>query len=349
LWIDECEAVEPPEFLIADWLVRDTVTCVYGAPGAYKSFFCLEAGFCLAAGIPFSGRAVPQTSVAYVAAEGQRGIALRVEALCASHGVRPQRNSFRLITKPLNLLDDAEVTVFINYLADLERCEAIDFGLVVLDTYSQCIAGADENSQAVASKASSNMIRIRRDLETTVVYVHHTGKDASRGMRGSDALRANTDCAVEVIRDAERNAATAHVRRSKDAPTGERIRFNMKFQKVTRLAGAEFDGSLVPEFVAEEPIVGVKLPTEGRTLSWLQDLLNHMSEGQVVSVKQAVVMTGRYANTHYKTKLAELLPVGMAVAVPDADGVVIGQIGRIQSARSDSQYGDIKCLSKMAE
>jgi hypothetical protein len=322
---------------------------VYGAPGAYKSFLCLEAAFCLAAGIPFAGRDVQQTSVAYVAAEGQRGIALRIEALCASHSLRPQRNSFRLITKPLNLLDDAEVTVFINYLAELERREGIDFGAVVLDTYSQCIAGADENSQAVASKASSNMIRIRRDLETTVVYVHHTGKDASRGMRGSDALRANTDCAVEVIRDDEANAATAHVRRSKDAPTGERIRFNMRFQKVARFAGAEFDGSLVPEFVGEEPIVGVPMPTGGRTISWLEDLLMHMSEGQVVSVKQAVLMTGRSANSHYKTKLADLLPLGMAVDVSDADGEVIGQIGRVQGSRPDNQYGDIKCLSKTAE
>lgn len=190
LWIDECAAVEPPEFLIPNWLVRDTVSCLYGAPGAFKSFFGLEAAFCLAAGIPFAGRLVRQTNVAYVAAEGQRGIALRLEALCEAHGVRPARASLRLITQPLSLLDDAEVTVFINYLADLQRREGIDFDLVVLDTYSQCIAGADENSQAVASKASSNMIRIRRDLETTVVYIHHTGKDASRGMRGSDALRA---------------------------------------------------------------------------------------------------------------------------------------------------------------
>jgi RecA-family ATPase len=100
------------------------------------------------------------------------------------------------------------VTRFISHLAAMERREEIDFGLIVLDTYLQCIAGADENSQAVASKASSNMIRIRRELATSVVYVHHTGKDASRGMRGSDALRANTDCAVEVTRDEEGKAAT---------------------------------------------------------------------------------------------------------------------------------------------
>ena len=287
LWTDECQNVEPPVYLIPDWLVQDTVTCVYGAPGAYKTYFMLEAGYCLAAGIPFAGQQVQRTSVAYVAAEGQRGLAMRLEALSEAHQVIPAHNSFRLITQPLNLLDDDAVTRFIRYLGDLEQREKIDFRLVVLDTYSQCISGADENSQAVASKASSAMIRIRRELETTVVYVHHTGKDDSREMRGSDALRANTDGAVKIVKDDEDSPfATAIVKRSKDAPTGGRVRFKMNFQKIPRLAGAKFDGSLVCEFVEEVPIVGVPLPKSGRIIPPLEDVLNHMTPGQVISVKQ---------------------------------------------------------------
>lgn len=349
LWIDEFEQVEPPEYLIRNWLVKDTVTCVYGAPGSYKSFWCIEAGFCLAAGIPFAGKAVHQTSVAYVAAEGQRGLAQRVEALCEAHKVRSARNSFRLITRPLSLLDDAEVGQFIAYLKDLQHREGIAFGLVVLDTYSQCIAGADENAQATASKASSNMIRIRRELETTVIYVHHTGKDEHRGMRGSDALRANTDGAVEIIRDDHtcgNSPATAIVRRSKDARIGDRQRFLMKFQKIARLAGQEFDGSLVPEFVAEEAIRVIPLPDEGQKLGWLEDLVIQMELDQKVSVKKALTMTGRSASTHYKDKLAGLLPLNMGVDVRDMDGDVIGQLMRVASERADNQYGDIQCVAK---
>jgi hypothetical protein len=43
---------------------------VYGGPGAYKSFFDLEAAFGLAGGIPFAGKPVSHFSLAYVAAEG---------------------------------------------------------------------------------------------------------------------------------------------------------------------------------------------------------------------------------------------------------------------------------------
>ena len=347
LWIDECQDVEPPIFLISDWLVQDTVTCIYGAPGAYKTYFMLEAGFCLAAGVPFAGKPVHQTSVAYVAAEGQRGLAMRLEALSEAHQVVPDRNSFRLITQPLNLLDDEAVTCFIRYLFDLEKREKIDFGLVVLDTYSQCISGADENSQAVASKASSAMIRIRRELETTLVYVHHTGKDESRGMRGSDALRANTDGAIEIVRDDEDSPfATAIVKRSKDAPTGRRVRFKMTFQKIRRLSGHKFGGSLVPEFLDEVAIVGTPLPKSGRTITPLEDVLNHITEGQVCSVANVLKMIGQAANKHYKDKLAALLPFDVAMPVHNTDSDLIGILARIQSARADNQYGDIKCLSK---
>jgi AAA domain-containing protein len=63
LWIDECQTIEPPKFLIKPWLVKGTVTCVYGAPGSFKSFFCLEAAFRLATGTAFAGRSVTKTSV----------------------------------------------------------------------------------------------------------------------------------------------------------------------------------------------------------------------------------------------------------------------------------------------
>ena len=69
----------------------------------------LEAGFCLATGIQFAGERVQQTSVPYVAAEGQRRLAMRLEALSEAHQVIPAHNSFRLITQPLNLLDDVSV------------------------------------------------------------------------------------------------------------------------------------------------------------------------------------------------------------------------------------------------
>jgi len=348
LWIDECSSVEPPEYMIRPWLVKDTVSCAYGPPGSGKSFFLFEAAYCLATGTPFAGQPVKHTNVMYVAAEGEKGMSIRLEALAEAHGLQPHPRSIRLITQPLNLLDDDSVTRYIRYTRNLQNKTGQHFGLHVFDTYSQCISGADENSQATASKASSNMIRIRRELECTVVYVHHTGKDIGRGMRGSDALRANTDGAVEIVKDENGDVATATLVRAKDAPTGGRIRFRTKFQKVPRLAGHEFDGSLVLEFVQEVPIKAIPLPDAGHAITWQEDLLSKMKEGDVISVAKALTLTSRPTNTHYKSKLAELVPLNKAIDVTNGTGDVIGRIGRQPGARADNQFGDIICVAKSA-
>lgn len=345
IWLDECATIEPPSYLIAPWLVKDTVTCVYGAPGSFKSFYCLEAAFRLATGTPFAGRAVEQTSVAYVAAEGQAGIAMRLEALRERHGLTGHRNSVRLITRPINLLDDEEIKRFIQHLMMLERTEGIDFGLVVIDTYSQCIAGAEENSQGVASKASANMIRIRRELRTTVLYVHHTGKDEGRGMRGSDALRANTDGAVLIDREENTLDAVAILKRVKDAPLLGKIRFSMSMQKIARLANQEIDGSLVAEFVPEELIIAANAP--GRPYTVLGHLLQQMVAGQTLSVARALKTVCQHVNPHYKEKLAEQLPFDREVDVIDEARHLSGTL--IRRLKAGDKWGEITCLSKFSE
>ena len=92
--------------------------------------------------------------------------------------------------------------------------------------------------------------------------------------------------------------------------------------------------------------MGVPLPKSGRIITPLEDVLNHMTPGQVISVKQVLTTTGQNTSKHYRDKLAALLPWEMSVAVKNADGDLIGTMARVQSVRPDNQYGDIKCLSK---
>ena len=91
------------------------------------------------------------------------------------------------------------------------------------------------------------MIRVRRELETTVVYVHHTGKDDSREMRGSDALRANTDGAVKIVSTADKRTRTG---------TGEHGEYYTTEQKVIMNGG---DPLLVDS---------IKGQTRGKQLTW---------------------------------------------------------------------------------
>ena len=346
LWGDETETVQPPTYLIKPWLVEDTVTCVFGEPGSFKSFFCLEAALCFASGTPFAGHPVKRTSVAYVAAEGQGGIALRVEAWQEKRGVKLRHTDLLLITQPVNLMDAANVSMFIRHLKELEKRHGIHFGVVMLDTYSQCIAGGDENSAAVASLATASMIRMRRELGATVVFVHHTGKDKGRGMRGSDALRGNTDGAIEVERIEGSMSAVAKVVRHKDAPIGGSVPFTMELAGLARLAGCDLDASLVcsfPDQVEVQP-TGMSRMQDQKIC---RDILNRMQDGEVNTLGKIAKLIGMYDSPFYKSKIADVLALNVSIEVTDNSGASLGILRRfLDPAKGDQRYGSVMCEAK---
>jgi KaiC/GvpD/RAD55 family RecA-like ATPase len=352
LWIDETHTVPPPVYLIKPWLVRDTVTCVYGAPGSFKSFFCLQAAFSLATGTPFNGHPVAKTSVAYLAAEGQGGIAMRLDAIKEHSGIYPSHTDMLLITQAVNLLDPASVDTLIRYLKKEEAKNGIKFGVLFIDTYSQCIAGADENSASVASAASASMIKIRRELSTTVVYVHHTGKDETRGMRGSDALRGNTDGAVEIRRGSETAmTACAVVKRAKDVPIGARIDFETKVVAIPRLHGQDIDASLVCVFGSGIG-AAVPLPTAISRMADQQtrrSILSVMNPGDELSVGKVIrLVPGMHDNKTYKTKVADVLPINIPVEVEDQGGRVLGVlIRKTDASKANNAFGVVVCQNKV--
>ena len=56
--------------------------------------------------------------------------------------------------------------------------------VIVVDTLAQATVGMDENSGEDMTRAIAACKRIQED-EGLVVLIHHTGKDTSRGMRGT--------------------------------------------------------------------------------------------------------------------------------------------------------------------
>jgi hypothetical protein len=343
LWINETHTVRPPEFLIRPWLVRDTVCAVYGAGGSYKSFWCLHAALCIASGTPFNGSPVKRGSVAYIAAEGQAGLALRVEGWKAGHpDVRFDDSDFVLMKKPIQLMDPASVTYHIDRLKKMEKKRRCKFDLIVLDTLSQCIAGADEDKAQSMTVAVSAMIRIRREFDCTVIFVHHSGKDAARRMRGSGALENNTDSMIEVTADKDELTATAHVRRHKDCPDGMKIDFWVERQVIPHLRDHEMGTSLVVRFAeeAEQNEAGAERSPMGIMMA--REILRVLKAGESISVRQLLKRLGKPDSMTYKQKLAACLPLDQVIDVLDDVGGVIGQLRR--KTATNSPYGDVECI-----
>ncbi len=72
-------------------------------------------------------------------------------------------------------------------------------GLIVVDTLARCFGDGDENmARDMNNFVGSCQSLIQWFPDSTVLVVHHTGKDAGRKDRGSTALRAACDTVIEL-------------------------------------------------------------------------------------------------------------------------------------------------------
>ncbi|WP_399697543.1 AAA family ATPase [Xenophilus sp.] len=226
LSIDELEALPPPRWLVPGVLVEGSLAAIYGAPESGKSFLAVDMSMAVAGGLDWHGRPVERGGVLYVAAEGAPGLGKRVRAWKLEHGAQGQQFDFRLMRDELNLAAerDGGVRAFVQAVAD----ELGPLKLVVIDTLNQTAAGADENSAKDMGRYIASMKRLRDETGAAVVVVHHSGKDVSKGMRGSTAILGAMDTTVEVDRDKDRRAITVTVQKQKDAERETPMRFNLE-------------------------------------------------------------------------------------------------------------------------
>jgi hypothetical protein len=134
-----------------------------------------------------------------------------------------------------------------------EAGEAADMPvvMVVIDTLSRAMQGADENAPADMTAFVGNIDRLRTaDDLPHVLIVHHTGKDLAKGSRGHSSLRAATDTEIEIVLvdDAgDGKAAVARVKKQRDMVGENVFPFTIKSVRL----GQDTDGASVTAAVVE--------------------------------------------------------------------------------------------------
>jgi hypothetical protein len=97
-------------------------------------------------------------------------------------------------------------------------------------------------------KFIQNIDAIKAATGAHVVIIHHSGKDASRGMRGHSALLGAADVAIEVTRDKDSKTRTATVVKAKDDADGDVFAFQLDVQEL----GEDQDGDLITTCLVRE-------------------------------------------------------------------------------------------------
>lgn len=216
---DDLHALRPLDWRVRGVLPAVGVAALFGPSASGKSFLGFDLAAFIAEGRDWFGRRVKAAPVVYLALEGEAGFKLRAEAWEQANG-RTLPAGLRLVLQGFKLAGD------VPDLADAILAAVGAGAVVFVDTLNASAPGMDENGPADAGLILESAKALQRLTAGLVVLVHHTGKDASKGMRGHSSLFAAMDGAIEVTRDGDRREW--RVAKSKDGQDGEAHPFRLE-------------------------------------------------------------------------------------------------------------------------
>lgn len=225
LWFATLNTATHQEQLVKRLLLAGSLFVVFGESNSGKTFWMLDLALAIAAGLPWRSRATRKGLVIYIAGEGAASVRARVTAYRLSHPEIGGGLPFAIIPQAVDFLNPEAVGSVIETIRAAESEVGEKCAVVIVDTFARAMAGGDENSAKDVGFAVAGADRIRAEIGCCVGFVHHAGKDATKGARGSSALRAATD--TEILIEGQNGTRTATVTKQRDLETGEPMPFEL--------------------------------------------------------------------------------------------------------------------------
>ena len=227
-------------WLIKEYFPMNSIGVIYGKSGAGKSWIAVDIALHAALGLSWCGKKTKKVKVLYIAAEGGYGLSQRVEAFRIGHKVEQAdiNENFSLIAGAVNLSEPDALKTPLATATDIDEMMAakdIVPGLVVIDTLSQTLSGADENDASAIAQYMNNLAQAFRDkYHCCVIVIHHSGKGDQTTPRGSSAIQANTSFLYQVTREGTQKFCTLSCSHMKDASAPDAIQFLWKEAEICK-------------------------------------------------------------------------------------------------------------------
>jgi hypothetical protein len=218
---DELKNDPPLEWAVRGVLPSNGLGAIYGAPSSGKTFLALDLAFAVAAGRSWFANPVLQKPVAYVALEGSHGIRQRIQAWEKANKTTTPKNLV-FVTSPVSVEDDQSWQDLTNEIQETLGNGAIVF----IDTLNRASPTADENTSASMGKIIDSGKKMSDAINGFVMFVHHAGKDASRGLRGHSSLLAALDTVIKVTSSNKQRVWS--IEKSKDSEIGNCRAFELE-------------------------------------------------------------------------------------------------------------------------
>ena len=254
---------EPPQPIIGNGiLLPQSLLTIIGAPKVGKSFLVFNLVAAMAAGIGFACFYIDKRYKTLI--------------LSAEGGYYPNRHRIRRITKGFdkNELENAYFSSNINlYIDNDEHYDSIvdyigelDIDVLIIDPLIR-FHHQDENSSTGMSQVMSLIRQLIHMTGVSIILVHHTGKQVSRGGRGSSVITGEYDSAIYMTKRCNGVELSFDMRHVK-TPENVSLQFNPEtfwFEEITASA---------PE--RENPVVAhLKQSGPMKQSDLVRDLMNH--------------------------------------------------------------------------
>jgi hypothetical protein len=300
---DEME-VDPPakQWLIKSILARGETSAWIAPPGAMKSALLAQAAICVGAGLDWHGyRNKGAAGVVYFAIERADLVKRRLRAHRRMLGLNG--TPIVVSSSTIDLTHPEAFKKVIETIRDAETILGPDVGLVIIDTFAKLIAAAagDENSAKDQGAVFANVQRVKNSTGVHVALIGHTGKDESRGARGSNAILGDVDMMVSISGD---DIKAVTVTKANDAPEG----LLFSFKSEVHHFGTDEDGDPITVNVVSSESVdasqsaahkrgrwpkGLKLVHEAITAALIDGGTEHQVSGNGPSVRAVQVQSAR--------------------------------------------------------
>jgi hypothetical protein len=261
------------------WLVEglwgaSSVGVIGGAPKCAKTWLGLDMALSVATGTACLGKyAVPEPGpvLVYLAEDALLVVRERVAGMARHRGLDLAQVAIHVITAPVLRLDRGPDRARL-----LETTKRLRPRLLILDPLVR-LHGIDENHAGEVAELLAYFRSLQRQLDLSVLLVHHTRKNAAvgaaagQGLRGSGDIHAFGDSNLYLRRSREHLVLSSE-HRAAPAATSVYLELVATDEKTTHL-----------EVVGEMRDVSTKLTADGKQRSLGERVLDLLDQGVTVT------------------------------------------------------------------
>lgn len=228
---------------VLDVIPKKGLIVMWGAPGSGKSFAAFDISASIARGIKYNGKRTKKGLVLIIAAEGD--LTSRTMAYMREHDIQEgELDNLRVLQGSVNMLDPkADMQDLLLSIKEIVDASGEELAMVVVDTLNRVMPGGNENASEDMGAVINNAKLLEDAFHCAVTFIHHSGKDETKGTRGHSSLKGAMDAEISIVRNDE--IRTFRIEKQKEGQDYYDL-FHFKLKTVDLGAMKEFDPEAEP-------------------------------------------------------------------------------------------------------